>query len=88
MRIAPEAVLSDGEFDVVTVDRGFRPRLLAMLAAVQSGGHAGSSLVRFRRATELDLELLDGAGLVIDGESVPARTARIEILPGFAKLRA
>lgn len=88
MRIAPEAVLDDGEFDVVTVDRGFRPRLLAMLAAVQSGGHAGSSLVRFRRATGLDLELLDDAGLVIDGESVPARTARIEILPGFAKLRA
>lgn len=88
MRIAPEAVLDDGEFDVVTIDRGFRPRLLAMLAAVQSGGHARSSLVRFRRARALDLELLDDAGLVIDGEEVATRAARLEIMPRFATLRA
>ena len=88
MRVAPEALLDDGAFDVVTIRRGFRPRLMAMLASVQSGGHARSGLVRFRRATELDLELLNDAGLVIDGEHVRARTAKLEIVPGFASLRA
>lgn len=88
MRVAPEAQLDDGLFDVVSIARGFRPRLLAMLAAVQTGGHARSKLVAFRKAQKLDLELLDDAGLVIDGEQVEARTARLEIVPGFAELMA
>ena len=86
MRLAPDAVLDDGLFDVVTIRRGFRPRLLGLLAAVQTGAHAGSSLVELRQARTLSLELEDDAGLVVDGEWVAARTAELEIVPGLCEL--
>lgn len=86
MRLAPNAVLDDGLFDVVTIRRGFRPRLLGLLAAVQTGAHAGSSLVELRQARTLSLELEDDAGLVVDGEWVPARTAELEVVPGLVEL--
>jgi diacylglycerol kinase (ATP) len=86
MRLAPNAVLDDGLFDVVTIHRGFRPRLLGLLAAVQTGAHARSSLVEIQQARALELELMDDAGLVVDGEWVAARTARLEVLPGLVEL--
>ena len=86
MRLAPNAVLDDGLFDVVTIRRGFRPRLLGLLAAVQTGAHAGSSLVELRQARTLSLELEDDAGLVVDGEWVAASTAQLEIVPGLCEL--
>jgi diacylglycerol kinase (ATP) len=86
MRLAPDAVLDDGLFDVVTIQRGFRPRLLGLLAAVQSGAHVGSSLVGLRQARALSLEIEDEAGLVVDGEWVPARSAKLEVLPGLVEL--
>ena len=86
MRLAPNAVLDDGLFDVVTIRRGFRPRLLGLLAAVQTGAHAGSSLVELRQARTLSLELEDDAGLVVDGEWIAASTAQLEIVPGLCEL--
>lgn len=86
MRLAPNAVLDDGLFDVVTIQRGFRPRLLGLLAAVQSGAHAGSSLVALRQTRTLSLEIEDDAGLVVDGEWIPARRAQLEVVPGLVEL--
>ncbi|MBL6720933.1 MAG: NAD(+)/NADH kinase [Planctomycetes bacterium] len=86
MRLAPNAVLDDGLFDVVTIRRGFRPRLLGLLAAVQTGAHAGSSLVELGQARTLSLELEDDAGLVVDGEWIAASTAQLEIVPGLCEL--
>ena len=81
MRLAP-----NGLFDVVTIRRGFRPRLLGLLAAVQTGAHAGSSLVELGQARTLSLELEDDAGLVVDGEWIAASTAQLEIVPGLCEL--
>ena len=60
--------------------------LLSALAAVQTGAHAGSSLVELRQARTLSLELEDDSGLVVDGEWIPARTAQLEIVPGLCEL--
>jgi diacylglycerol kinase (ATP) len=86
MQVAPDAVHDDGLFDVVTIRRGFRPRLLVLLAAVQSGAHTRSGLVEQRRAHTLELEIEDHAGLVVDGEWIAARRARLEILPELVQL--
>lgn len=88
MRVAPPALLDDGKLDVVTIRRGFRPKLLSLLVKVHSGKHMGSPLVRHRQATHVDLRLEDDSGVVIDGEWFPGHELTLEVLPQRACLWA
>jgi len=88
MRVAPSALLDDGLLDVVTIRRGFRPKLIALLVRVHSGKHLTSPLVQHRQASRMEMRLEDDSGIVIDGEWLPGSELTLEVLPQRARLWA
>lgn len=82
MRIAPEARLDDGLFDVVIVDDMPKLSLLRGMPALYRGRHLGRSRVTLRRARRVEAEA-DGEVLIdADGEQPGRLPAVFELLPG------
>lgn len=93
MRVAPEARLDDGLFDVVSI-RGAANRLalLPRLPRLYDGSHVALPIVRIRRARCVTVTPLAKIGaplwLDLDGESPGAAPASFEVLPGALRLMA
>lgn len=93
MRVAPDADLSDGLFDVVIMQASSRLRLIANLYLIYSGKHRFSPFVRIVRASRVDVSPAGGlavnaAILDVDGESPGHLSACYQIIPGALMLRA
>jgi YegS/Rv2252/BmrU family lipid kinase len=92
MKVAPEARLDDGLFDVVTLgDYGFSDLLLRGLD-VYSGKHIHGPKVTVHRARRVEAEPLDGDGsaevlIDVDGEQPGRLPATFELLPGALRVR-
>lgn len=83
MRVAPDASLDDGRFDVVQVAGIGAARLIAKLPKLYRGTLLSDPVTRFWRGACVEAESLDGpVPLEIDGEPLGALPLRIEILPG------
>ncbi len=82
MRIAPEARVDDGLFDVVIVDDMPKLSLLRGMPALYRGAHIGRSRVTFVRARRVEAEA--GAEVLIDadGEQPGRLPAAFRVLPG------
>lgn len=86
MRIAPEARVDDGLFDVVVVEAMPRLSLLRGMPALYRGRHLGRHRVQFVRARRVDTEA-DGEVLIdADGEQPGRLPAAFELLPGAIHL--
>jgi diacylglycerol kinase (ATP) len=87
MRIAPGAVLDDGLFDVVTVERRTRVTMLRDFASVYSGTHLTKSGVDHFVCRRLELEPLeprrrrDVFPLDVDGEPLGDVPLEVEVVP-------
>lgn len=81
MKIAPRAVLDDGLVDVVRVRRGSRLALAQLLSRVFDGSHVDSPLVRYEQASALELGFARESELLVDGELIRARSARLVVEP-------
>ena len=68
MRIAPEAKIDDGLFDVLVIEGISRPKLLTALRLVYSGKHLTHPNVRFERAKHVEISGRGSLGIDIDGE--------------------
>lgn len=68
MRIAPEAKIDDGLFDVLVIEGISRPKLLSALRLVYSGKHLTHPNVRFARAKHVEISGRGSLGIDIDGE--------------------
>ena len=90
MKIAPEARLDDGLFDVVAVGDLPAAQILLKSYRVYLGTHLGMSEVRHARARKvtLSLEGESDAELEADGEIVGRLPATFEILPGALRVRS
>lgn len=93
MRIAPDAVIDDGLFDVVAMTAPSKLAFLALGTKVYGGTHIGEPGVTTWRCDAIDLALADGppgrrALLDIDGEALGVLPARVRITPGALRLRA
>lgn len=80
MRVAPDAQVDDGLFDVVMLEPVGRLRLLRIFPSVFSGAHVRNPLVSVQRATRVTL---DAAGVVAyaDGERVGPLPLTAEVVP-------
>jgi YegS/Rv2252/BmrU family lipid kinase len=84
MRIAPDAELDDGWFDVVVLPPLGRVRTIAALPSVYRGTHIKQPGVIVRRAKTVRVEPLDNRALLFDveGEQIGIAPATLTCLPG------
>jgi YegS/Rv2252/BmrU family lipid kinase len=81
MMLAPNADLSDGEFDVVTVGEAGKLRLASNLPKVYKGTHIGEDYVRVFRAPRLELSASRPFPVYADGEHLTDLPVSLRLLP-------
>ena len=83
MRVTPRARVDDGLADVVAVPVVPRWQLPVRLPQFLLGRHLNLPIVRYARARHVRLEPENGfPPLELDGETLPAQPADLEVLPG------
>jgi diacylglycerol kinase (ATP) len=84
MRIAPDAELDDGLFDVIVLPALGRIRTLTAVPSVYRGTHLHQPGVLVRRAATIRVEPLDDRPLLFDieGEQIGRAPATLTCLPG------
>jgi YegS/Rv2252/BmrU family lipid kinase len=90
MKVAPEASLSDGLFDVITMgDFGFSDLLLRGLD-IYSGKHVTNPKVSVHRAKRVEATPTEGGEVLldVDGEQPGRLPATFEIISGGLRVRA
>ncbi len=82
MRIAPQAQLTDGLFDVVAVDRVSRARFARCFPLVFTGRHIGLPDVHLLRGAHVRLETAEPAPILVDGDVRAWTPIEARIEPG------
>jgi YegS/Rv2252/BmrU family lipid kinase len=87
MRIAPDASISDGLFDVVVLDKMSRLRVLRKLWHVYNATHLTVDGVYFRRAHEVQIISPEGVlPIDMDGELTYGQSLRFRVEPGALQM--
>jgi YegS/Rv2252/BmrU family lipid kinase len=81
MYVAPDAVLDDGEFDIVTVGEVGKLRFVGNLPKVFKGTHVNEDEVRVFRASHLELSASRPFPVYADGEHLTDLPATLRVLP-------
>jgi YegS/Rv2252/BmrU family lipid kinase len=81
MRLAPDASLDDGEFDVVLIGDVGKFRYLSNLPKVFKGTHVDNEEVRIVRASHLELSASRPFAVYADGEHLTDLPASLRVLP-------
>lgn len=90
MKVAPDAALDDGWFDVITMgDFNFGDLILRGLD-IYSGKHLSNPKVSVHRARRIEATPTDGGEVLldVDGEAPGRLPATFELLPGALQVRA
>ncbi|RMF80991.1 MAG: diacylglycerol kinase family lipid kinase [Chloroflexi bacterium] len=87
MKIAPEAQIDDGLFDVIVVKDTAKRTVLAALWRVYNGSHLSHPAVAYRKARIVDIRSPEGIlGMEADGEVKHGHALNFEIRPGLLKM--
>jgi YegS/Rv2252/BmrU family lipid kinase len=81
MYVAPDADLSDGEFDVVTIAKVGKFRFLSNLPKVFKGTHVHNDEVQVVRASRLSLSASRPFAVYADGEHLTDLPADLRVIP-------
>jgi diacylglycerol kinase family enzyme len=81
MLLAPDADLTDGLFDLVTIGDVSKPDLLWSLPRIYRGTHLSHPKVNAVRAAEVTVDSAIGVAVQADGELLGFTPARFSILP-------
>jgi len=81
MFLAPNALLDDGEFDVVMIGEVGKLRYLSNLRKVFKGTHVENDEVRIVRARSLELSASRPFAVYADGEHLTDLPASLRVLP-------
>jgi len=91
MRVAPQARLDSGEFEIIILRGGSKWTLVRDLGQVYRGAHMDHPMIIARRGRRIMAEAVDQEGtkvpVDIDGESPGDLAAGFEVLPGALVLR-
>jgi YegS/Rv2252/BmrU family lipid kinase len=82
MRIAPDAQLDDGEFDIVTIEEVGKLRFVGNLPKVFKGTHVEEDEVRVFRSPQVELSASRPFPVYADGEHLTELPASLRVLPG------
>src|SRR5690606_21513719 len=87
MKIAPQAQVCDGLFDVVLVEGASRATILSALYQVYLGTHLTHPAVRSARAGRVDVSSEGRViGMELDGEPAAGRELSFQVRPGMLPL--
>ncbi len=81
MRIAPDADLEDGLFDIIAIGEVGKLRYLANLPKVFKGTHLDSDDVQVFRAPHVELSASKPFPVYADGEHLTELPASLRVLP-------
>jgi diacylglycerol kinase (ATP) len=81
MFVAPDADLTDGYFDVLTIDDISKPDLLWSLPRVYKGTHLTHPKVTMQRGREIEVESAKRLLVQADGELLGETPARFRVIP-------
>jgi diacylglycerol kinase family enzyme len=88
MMIAPDASISDGQFDVVVVEGMPRLEVIRALQTTYSGAHIKRPDVHVGRAKVVEISGSERLVGEKDGEGVTGKWAHFELLPGALDILA
>jgi YegS/Rv2252/BmrU family lipid kinase len=88
MYVAPDALLDDGELDVVTTSDIPKRRFLAGIPDVFKGKHVDNDEVTVRRGRVVEIEADREFVVYADGDPIAVLPARITVLPAALELIA
>lgn len=87
MWVAPNALINDGQFDVVLVEGMPRRRILLALQTVYSGKHLERKDVHWRHASSVRIHSDEGPlGLDFEGEEGQGQDLQYTVIPGAMKI--
>ncbi|WP_166865967.1 MULTISPECIES: YegS/Rv2252/BmrU family lipid kinase [unclassified Salinibacterium] len=86
MRFAPDALLDDGELDVMIVRPLSRIAFLRIFPRVFSGAHTSDPRVVMRRAKRIRIEVDAPITAYADGERIGPMPVDIEVVPGALRV--
>ncbi|HEY41018.1 MAG TPA: diacylglycerol kinase family lipid kinase [Dehalococcoidia bacterium] len=81
MFVAPDADLTDGYFDVLTIDDISKPDLLWSLPRIYKGTHLTHHKVTMQRGQEIEIESAKRLLVQADGELLGETPARFRVIP-------
>jgi YegS/Rv2252/BmrU family lipid kinase len=82
MRLAPDALLDDGELDIVLIEETAKARYLANLPRAFKGTHIGLTNVRVLRAAEIEISAARPFALYADGDPIGELPVRVRAVRG------
>jgi YegS/Rv2252/BmrU family lipid kinase len=86
MRLAPDASLTDGLFDVVIIEDMPKLRYLRLAPTVFSGRHLRYPEVSVVRGREVHISATEPFTLYADGEAIAALPVTVRVLPGAVRM--
>jgi diacylglycerol kinase family enzyme len=88
MRVAPDAKLDDGLFDVVVIEDSPRWRFVLDTPKVFKGTHVNDSRVHVLRAAEVKMEADRPFEVYADGDPIARTPAVVRVIPGALRILA
>jgi YegS/Rv2252/BmrU family lipid kinase len=79
--IAPTSDPTDGKVDIIFADKIPKLGLPAVLKALETGDHLKDPRVHLRQAKKLEIKSAKEITMQLDGEFLPAKKFRLEVLP-------
>jgi YegS/Rv2252/BmrU family lipid kinase len=86
MRLAPEALLDDGAFDVVMIAHLSKTRFLRLLPTVFSGSHVEQHEVTILRGSSIELSADRPFTIYADGDPLAVLPATLRVLPAAVRV--
>ena len=86
MLVAPDADLTDGYFDVLTIDDISKTDLLWSLPRIYKGTHLSHPKVTMKRGREVEITTRQRMSVQADGELLGNTPARFRVLPAALKV--
>jgi YegS/Rv2252/BmrU family lipid kinase len=86
MRIAPDALLDDGLFEVIAIERVSKLRFLANLPKVFKGTHVQLPTVRVFRAAEVEISADRPFTMYADGDPIGELPVRVRAVRGAVRV--
>jgi YegS/Rv2252/BmrU family lipid kinase len=86
MRLAPEASLDDGAFDVVMIAHLSKARFLRLLPTVFSGSHVEQDEVTILRGSSIELSADRPFTIYADGDPLAVLPATLQVLPAAVRV--
>jgi YegS/Rv2252/BmrU family lipid kinase len=86
MRLAPDASITDGQLDVVTIADMSRLRYLRLLPTAFTGAHVNQPVVDIRRARQLEIAADRPFTVYADGDPIAELPVTVSVVPAAVRV--